>query len=376
MKNTIHICLILFATICLITACRKMDETYKEYVVPAGLVYPAKAIAIAHSGQNRVQITWPKGVDRTVVTAKVYWNGLADSIVVDVASTPGDTIKVMVKDLLEKNYTFVIRTFDANGNKSVPVEVNGGSFGTRYQSQLLSRPINSTLINAAGKLTLNWGGADIANGAYASEVKYTDISGTVKTQVFPVIVKTTEVKVSEINDMLANSNYQFRTVFRPDSLSIDKFYTPYVDGGLFSIDKTDWKVASFSSQHPGADNAAVNFIDGTEHTRWHSCAGCSNYPHWIVIDMGAPRILTQFGVWRTDFDSPGGDKRGPDKFEFLTSIDNITWVSQGTFNFDRNLNGEQRYMLPNSPKAKYFKFMGTQGPENNMVLGEISTYGL
>ncbi len=167
------------------------------------------------------------------------------------------------------------------------------------------------MINAAGKLTINWGGADIANGAYASEVKYTDVSGTVKSQVFPVLVKASEVKITEITDMKANTNYQFRTIFRPDSLSLDMFYTSYTDGGLFSIDKKDWRVVSFSSQHPGGDNAAVNFIDGTEHTRWHSCAGCSSYPHWIVVDMGAPRILTQFGVWRTDFDSPGGDGRGP-----------------------------------------------------------------
>ena len=376
MKKTIHFSLILLAIICLISACRKMEAPYKEYVIPAGLVYPGKAIAVAQSGKSRVQIVWPKGVDKTVVKAKVYWNSFTDSIIVDVAAIIGDTVKVMVNNLEEKSYTFVIRTFDAQGNMSVPVEVNGGSYGTRYQSQLLTRPVNSTLINAAGKLTINWGGADVANGAYASEVKYTDVSGTFKTQIFPVIVKTTEVKTTEITDMLANTNYQFRTLFRPDSMSIDKFYTSYADGGLFSIDKRDWSVIAFSSQHPGGDNAAANFIDGTEHTRWHTCAGCSNYPHWIVIDMGAPRILTQFGVWRTDYDSPGGDIRAPQKFEFLTSMDNINWVSQGDFNFDNNLNGEQRYLLPNSPKARYFKFMGTQGTDSNMVLGEISAYGL
>ncbi|RZM27929.1 MAG: hypothetical protein EOO88_10910 [Pedobacter sp.] len=376
MKKIIYFTLILSTVICLVTACRKMEAPYKQYVVTGGLVYPGKAAAIAQSGKNRIQIVWPKGVDKSVVKAKLYWNSFADSIIVDVAAIQGDTIKVMVENLDEKSYTFVIRTFDAQGNMSVPVEVNGGSFGDRYQSQLLTRPVNSTLINAAGKLTINWGGADVANGAYASEVKYTDVSGTVKTQVFPVLINTKEVKTTEITDMLANTNYQFRTIFRPDSLSIDRFFTGYSDGGLFSIDKRDWKVVAFSSQHSGGDNAAVNVIDGTEHTRWHACAGCSSYPHWVVIDMSAPRILTQFGVWRTDYAIPGGDDRGPNKFEFLTSVDNVNWVSQGNFNFDRNLNGEQRYLLPNSPKARYFKFVGTQGPEGYMVLGELSAYGL
>lgn len=376
MNKIFHFGLILFATICLFSACRKMDATYKEFVVPAGLVYPGKAIATAHSGRNRVQIVWPKGVDKTVVKAKIYWNSYADSVVVDIASITGDSVKVMINDLQEKNYTFVIRTYDAQGHISVPVEVVGGSYGTRYQSQLLTRPVNSTLINAAGKLTINWGGADVANGAYASEVKYTDVSGNVKTQVFPVLNKTSVVKTTEITDMMANTNYQFRTLFKPDSLSIDQFYTPYTEGGLFSIDKADWHVIAYSTQHSDGDNAAINFIDGTEHTRWHTCAGCSSYPHWIVVDMGAPRILTQFGVWRTDFAIPAGDDRGPDKFDFLTSIDNINWVNQGSFDFDHNLNGEQRYLLPNSPRARYFKFVGTQGSQQFMVLGEISTYGL
>ncbi|RZL05157.1 MAG: hypothetical protein EOO89_27070 [Pedobacter sp.] len=264
MKKIIYFTLTLSAVICMIAACRKMDTPYKEYVVTGGLVYPGKPIVLARSGKNRIQIVWPKGVDKSVVKAKVYWNSFADSIVVDVASTPGDTIKVMVDDLQEKSYTFVIRTLDSQGNMSVPAEITGGSYGERYQSQLLTRPVNSTLINAAGKLTINWGGADVANGAYASEVKYTDNLGTVKTQVFPVIANKTEIKTTEITDMLANTNYQFRTLFRPDSLSLDKFYTGYTNGGLFSIDKRDWKVVSYSSQHSAGENAAANMIDGTE----------------------------------------------------------------------------------------------------------------
>ncbi len=95
MKKTFHFSLILLAAICLISACRKMDATYKEYVVPAGLVYPGKAMAIAKSGRSRIQLVWPKGVDRTVVKAKVYWNSFADSIVVDITAVTGDTVKVM-----------------------------------------------------------------------------------------------------------------------------------------------------------------------------------------------------------------------------------------------------------------------------------------
>jgi hypothetical protein len=370
MKKILNIGLIVFVASCFFAACTKMDATYKQYVVPGGLTYAGKATSPkAYSGLNRIKIAWLRGSDPSVVKAKIYWNNFADSLAMDIPET-GDTVSVMIDNLLEKNYTFVIRTYDQKGNSSIPVEVVGGSYGEKYQAQLLTRPVNSTVINNKGKLTINWGGADVSNGAYASEVKYTDVSGKVKTQIFPV-----ELKTSDILDIKPNTGYEFRTIFRPDSLSIDNFYTSYSDGGIFAFDKKDWKIIAYSTQHSDGDNAVINFIDGTEATRWHTCAGCSSYPHFATIDMGVDRIITQFGVWRTTFET-GGDDRGPDKFQFFTSNDNVTWTLQGTYDFNRLINGEQRYFTPNHPKARYFKFVGIQGPQSYMVLGEISAYGL
>ena len=90
--------------------------------------------------------------------------------------------------------------------------------------------------------------------------------------------------------------------------------------------------------------------------------------------MGTERTITQFGVWRTTFET-GGDSRAPNKIQFLVSTDNAKWVDLGIF-FNRLLNGEQTYQIPSQPKARYFKFVAVKGPENNMVIGEISAYGL
>ncbi|WP_184550079.1 DUF4998 domain-containing protein [Mucilaginibacter sp. FT3.2] len=370
MKKISYIGLMMFIAACFFAACTKMDATYKQYVVPGGLTYTGKATSPkAYSGLNRIKVAWLRGADPSVIKAKVFWNNYADSLTVDIPPA-GDTISAMINNLDEKNYTFVIRTYDGKGNSSIPVEVVGGSYGVKYQAQLLTRPVNSTSLDAKGKLTINWGGADVSNGAFASEVKYTDISGNIQNKIFSVDLKT-----SEILDLKPNTGYQFRTIFKPDSLSIDNFYTSYTDGGLFSFDKKDWKIIDFSTQHPGGDNAVTNFIDGTDATRWHTCAGCSSYPHFATIDMGVERTITQFGVWRTTFEN-GGDDRGPDTFDFLTSTDNVTWVKQGSYNFNRLINGEQRYLTPNNPKARYFKFVGTTGPQSYMVMGEISTYGM
>src|SRR5690606_23416814 len=102
----------------------------------------------------------------------------------------------------------------------------------------------------------------------------------------------------------------------------------------------------------------------------------SSYPHHVTIDMGAVRTITQFGVWRTTFEN-GGDDRAPDVIQFLVSEDNVTWVDLGEFDFNRFINGEQVYQMPEGTVGRYFKLVGVSGPQDsNFVLGEISAYGM
>jgi hypothetical protein len=132
---------------------------------------------------------------------------------------------------------------------------------------------------------------------------------------------------------------------------------------------------NFSTEHDNGSNGVKNMIDGTDGTRWHGRVGGAGYPHWLTIDMGIERTITEFGVWRTTFEN-GGDVRGPNRIRFEVSTDNITWTSLGTYDFNRLINGEQSYKLP-APhqKARYFKLVAVSGPEHYTVLGEVSAYG-
>jgi hypothetical protein len=93
--------------------------------------------------------------------------------------------------------------------------------------------------------------------------------------------------------------------------------------------------------------------------------------------MGAVRTITQFGLWITTFENPGGDHRAPDKIQFLISTDSATWTDRGVFDLDRFHVGEQRYDMTGGggTQGRYFRFIGVSGPDNNMVMGEISAYG-
>jgi len=269
----------------------------------------------------------------------------------------------------ERGYIFNTISFDEFGNRSLPVEESVNVYGEKYQNQLVNRPVKSTLVNALGKVTIVWGAVD---GALASEVRYTDLSGNIKTQSFPADLPT-----SVITDLKPNTTYEYRTMYKP-AASIDDFYTDYAPFTLFSFDQDDWTVIDKSSNHGGGENSVDNFIDGTAATRWHTQAGAGlNYPHYATIDMGVVRTITQFALWISTFDTgPGGDSRAPEKVQFLVSMDNVTWIDKGIYDFNRFVLGKQTIVLSSAGQGRYFKFVGVSGGgDSNMVMGDISAYG-
>lgn len=371
MKTIFWYSIVLFITVVAFSACKKMDSTYKQFIVPGGLTYTGKVNSpVAYAGHNRVKISWLRGADPNITKARIFWNNYSDSVEISIPPTD-DTISVVIENLPEQFYSFMIRTYNAKGISSIPVEVLIGSYGEKYQSQLLNRPVNSTVIDIKGKITIQWGNADISNGAVASEIKYTDTLGILRFQ--KVLVGNLN---SVILDYKAGSLYQYRTIYLPPA-SIDTFYTSYVQsGGFFGLGKPGWKIIAFSSQYDAGVNGVANFIDGTDATRWHtSTSATTKYPHFATIDMGVARTIQQFGVSVTTYTMPLGDNRAPDKIQFLVSTNNINWTDLGVFDFNRFIVGEQLFNLPSYPKARYFKFVGVSGPIAYMVMGEISVYG-
>lgn len=360
---------IIIGIVWVFSSCKKMDSIYEQFIVPNGHTYPGKALnPIVYAGKNRVKITWLSGSDPSVKKARIFWNNYTDSVEINIPAGK-DTISYILDDLPENTYSFFIRTYDNSGNVSIPVEVIGTSYGASYEAGLVNRTVSSSILTAT-KLTIGWAVID-TTAAYATEIRYTDTNGEMQN-----LLTVVSESISTITDIKSGTTLQYRTIYIPNnSLSIDTFYTRFQEISECFLDKKNWRVIAFSTQHDAGVNGVNNFIDGTDATRWHSLAGGSSYPHFATIDMGVERTVTQFGVWRTTFES-GGDARAPDKIQFLVSKDNLTWTDLGIFDFNRFINGEQLYNIASHPKARYFKFVGVQGPENNMVMGEISAYGL
>ncbi|MCD9014849.1 DUF4998 domain-containing protein [Parachryseolinea silvisoli] len=351
----------------MLIACSDMNDLHQEYLDRGEVIYAAKADSVApHSGRNRVEFEVFVKSQR-ITTARFFWNDYKDSS--DLIIEGQGVFRKMLDNLEERRYIFQLVCLDEFGNRSLPVELSANVYGEQYQAQLVNRSVGSTSIDVQGKVTINWGSA--VDGAVAIEVSYTDLAGNSKLQSFPADLPT-----SVITDLKPDMGYEYRTVYKPDSTGIDSFFTDYSQSTLLTFDKKDWSIVDFSSEHGGADNSVKNFIDGTFKTRWHSLAGSSSYPHHATIDLGIVRTITQFGAWITTFDSPpDGDHRAPDKIKFLVSMDNTTWTDLGEVNFNRFLLGEQTFVVSPPMQGRYFRFVGVSGPENNMVMGEVSAYG-
>ncbi|GGC15062.1 hypothetical protein GCM10011386_03550 [Parapedobacter defluvii] len=199
-----------------------MDHTYEQYVQKGGRIYTERPADVRLSGGlNRIKISWPKGPDPSVVKARIFWNVSADSTEIPVESSM-DTVSCMINNLPEGNYSFIIVTYDKEGNRSVPLEVFGSTYGEKYQARLLDRPVLASQQKRSGEMFIAWGVADTAMGAFATEIKYVNLTGDTVHRNVDAIVDSTFFQ-----DYLTGTSYFYRTLFLPDSNALDTFRTAY-----------------------------------------------------------------------------------------------------------------------------------------------------
>ncbi len=224
MKNTSKILSSLALVILVLwTACTPMDE-YLDYVPNGEIVYPGKVDSIkAYSGKNRVKIEGLLTTDPNVTKLIVFWNTSRDSVIVPVVKTENvDTVSVMIENLAENTWSFIIRTEDNEGNRSVPVYTFGTSYGERYQlgliNQIMYQPVYSE-----GILTAEWGEVDFLEGLIGSEVVYENVDGT-QSKIWRSVASKEKLIIDDYKD---GTSLEYRSYYRPDSTAIDTFVTNY-----------------------------------------------------------------------------------------------------------------------------------------------------
>jgi hypothetical protein len=212
MKNII--CVIFIGIVLGFVSCDSQSDIYEKYIVPNGLIYPGPALQpVAYPGNQRIKLSWLRGTDPRVETAKIFWNNYTDSVELVVA--PGvDTVSYTIAPIAENTYSFMIHTYDGDGNKSIPVEVLGTVYGENYRTLLGNRMLKSTYYDGLD-LLLKWGAAESSETGL--EVSWTSSADGSE--------QTLTVDPSETETVLANFDVEnllkYSSTHLPDSVAID-----------------------------------------------------------------------------------------------------------------------------------------------------------
>jgi len=221
--------LILVVLLTSVISCVKRDTEFRNFLDGKELIYPG-VVKNPHytPGDLRAELLWNPSSDPSVVKYVIYWNNKADSMTYTSSDhNPADTLKVIVPGLNEYTYSFVVYSYDANGNKSIPLDINNVKvYGPSYQASLINRPYNVTIpytVSDAGDVTLNFYKLDTASESFSfahnvsTTVRYTDRAGQQVQRTF--YRDSTFI----IHDFKAGSALDYRSAYVPVIGAIDTF---------------------------------------------------------------------------------------------------------------------------------------------------------
>jgi hypothetical protein len=295
--NTVITIMCIFAV--MLVACTKTKkDAYKDYMAGGEIFYPGRVdSAIVQAGYKRVQISILPGNDPQVKLVRIYWNNKADSVDV-VADHTKDTLKVVIPNLTEGNYNFVIYTFDSGKNKSVVFNASGIVYGDSYAGSLTNRSIKSVTPSKDGKtIQLVWG--EPASGELGTVISYIGIDGATHQ-----ITTLPETTTTTLPDYQEKSKLTFHSLYKPDSAAFDFFSPADTEITLPAFEK-EFSKAGFNLLILPTD-----VLDGgygwLQQYLWDEqynppgFATQNKIPCWFTIDAGVSASISRFKVWQAN----------------------------------------------------------------------------
>lgn len=369
----------LVSTFVFFTSCQKMDAYRDRFQKGKEISYPGIIDSVkVQSGNKRVQLTGLFVSDPKIVKYRIYWNGGLDSMERLITRTSGvDTLREIINNLPEGNTSFVLRTFDAAGNQSVPVNVSGNIYGSNYQSGIINRGFRSAVVPYFGNLIIDW--LEVSASLVSTSVAYTAVDGSEKT------FKTSNIASHKdtITDIKPGTNALLLSRYLPERNSIDTFTVLKADTIKIDPDppfnRAGWVITGFSDQEPTGEGAnqgrAIFAIDNNNSTFWHSEWNLAQppYPHWITIDMGSSAVIRGIRYLARSGNTSGIPKDG--KIE--VSSDGVNWTAGGNFVVQNNNTVNQKIPLVQPTAAgRYIRitFLNNYSGQPWLAVAELNVY--
>lgn len=303
------------AVICMvIMACSKKATDYRDFLDGHETIYPGTVSNIKVSpGNGRLQISWEPSPDPGVTKYVVYWNNGTDSILLPAIKV--DTVRCLISNLGEYNYTFVIYSYDSAGNKSIASEINNVKiYGPIYRSGLQNRPYNAAdpgAYTAPTAVTLHFTTPDTIN--INTEIRYTDANGLV--QHASLLPDSTAISIGSYQP---GSTIYYRSSYVPVRGAIDTFTVGYdslppipmpCDKSLFNAVGLPNDAGSYEGQ-TGLNRLWDGSVGPQSYPNIYHSDGDHSLPHHFTFDMG--RLYNKL----SHVEITGRDCcNNPDKFE-------------------------------------------------------------
>jgi hypothetical protein len=273
-----------------VVSCKKMDD-YKKFAEGGEIVYPATFDSLkVIPGNNRVMITGFLAGIPNVVKYRVYWNDGLDSLETSIIRKGKvDTIRQIISNLPEGPKTFIIRTYDDKGNRSIPMTITGNVYGANFQASVNergNRAVLKSIFNKDGAAEITLADVDAYVNVLGMHIRYYDATDKVRDTVIPVKLKN---QVAVVPGVSVQRPITYNTLFLPDTVGIDTFTVQAKTLDAYT------EVTLLNNIHPVANQAN----DGNRWATlrdWITNSAAKNHNGYGGTDIsGDPRIYFEAG---------------------------------------------------------------------------------
>lgn len=351
-------------------SCSDMNDVHSAYLKDGERIDIGKLDSLkVLPGDERVMLKfWAS--DPRAKSVLFNWVPEDDSIYFEIKrSSPTDTFEIIIgganstKTIAEGNYTLQARTSDNLGNYSLIFEKSLNVYGDKYRSSLMNRIVGSTQYNSKeNELELEFSGP-FTDDDIGIEVRLTNKDGEVQNLQFAASVLVSPITISGFD---VSKGMSYRTMYIPDSLAIDRFYTLYSPIEIKeSVNVALNKPATVSGVN-AASTGADKTVDGliTSASRWVSPA---TGEHWLEIDLEKEYMIDGFKTWT----GASGNMSHPTRdFMFQVDIDG-EWIN--VVEVVNNVDPEYGASFPEVTTRKV-RYYVPEYADNRVRLYEIEVY--
>jgi hypothetical protein len=334
-----------------------MDEVYKEFLKPEIPYVGAPDSIKVLPGKDRLALRFELK-DPSTTNILIYWNNRNDSTRANVNMVkPIEIVEVEIKNLLENAYSFDLIAHDSKGNSSIIKSVVGKVYGSKYATSLLDTPVKGAYINDKNTdlVDVSWGTPD--ETALGMDIIYTNESGD-EIELYASAWNSQSgqaVKVTQLENHKSGTNLMYRTLFLPDPLAIDTFYTEFssvrVKGVAVEHNRSAWTAEGLNDGNRPPSNMLDGKYGSSGETVWHMIKTPASYPKNAIIDMKQVNTISGFYLmqrWNLD--------GAVNLIELKISMNGETWKTLGEFNM-ASIRDKQYIELPEDVECQYFEII-------------------